>query len=167
MTDKEMLHEMITMQMALDDAICKEKGLVWNDSKYNTYNLRLAIIDEIGEFTHELKADWCWWKNTQKPVDRDRVLEELVDIWHFVMSMSYHWWNDVEGLVDYSLRGYDDYKARGDSYFFFLKFLFSNEYDTLNYLILLTKEVGFTIEDIYEAYKKKNQINYERLERGY
>ena len=43
----------------------------------------MAILDEIGELTHELKANWCWWKKTQAPVDNEKVLGELVDIWHF------------------------------------------------------------------------------------
>ena len=33
--------------------------------------------------------------------------------------------------------------------------------------VTLTKELGFTMEELYEAYKAKNEINYSRIEQGY
>lgn len=34
-------------------------------------------------------------------------------------------------------------------------------------LIAITEYLGFTIEQVYEAYCEKNKINYQRLESGY
>lgn len=34
-------------------------------------------------------------------------------------------------------------------------------------LIAITEYLGFTIEQVYEAYCGKNKINYQRLESGY
>lgn len=34
-------------------------------------------------------------------------------------------------------------------------------------LVTLTILLGYTIEDVYEEYKKKNAENYERLRNGY
>ena len=70
------------MQRTLNENILNEFG----EEAMTEEKLELAIIDELGELTHELKGDWCWWKKTQKPVDRKRVLEELVDVYHFVMT---------------------------------------------------------------------------------
>ena len=57
---KEQLKEMFTMQKALNEAILKEYG----EDSITEEKLQLAIIDELGELTHELKGDWCWWKKT-------------------------------------------------------------------------------------------------------
>lgn len=34
-------------------------------------------------------------------------------------------------------------------------------------LVAITEYLGFTIEQVYEAYCGKNKINYQRLESGY
>lgn len=44
----------------------------------------LAMISELSELIDEV--NFKWWKNP-KPVDEDRVKEELVDILHFFVSM--------------------------------------------------------------------------------
>ena len=82
----DLIKEMLQMQAKLDEAIMKEYGLDEIDKE----NLKMAILDEVGELTHELKGEWCWWKKTQAPVDEEKVLGELVDIWHFVLSYQNH-----------------------------------------------------------------------------
>ena len=79
---KEQLKEMFQMQRTLNKSILDEFG----EEEMTEEKLELAIIDELGELTHELKGDWCWWKKSQAPVNRKRVLEELVDVYHFVMT---------------------------------------------------------------------------------
>lgn len=66
--DIKLIKEMLQMQAKLDEAIMKEYGLTCIDEE----KLRFAIIDEVGELTHELKGNWCWWKKTQAPVDRKK-----------------------------------------------------------------------------------------------
>lgn len=61
----ELIKEMLQMQAELDKSIMSAYGL----TEINKENLRMAILDEVGELTHELKGDWCWWKKTQAPVD--------------------------------------------------------------------------------------------------
>lgn len=62
MTSKEyeLIKEMLHKQAKLDEAIIKEYGLESIDEK----KLGFAILDEVGELTHELKGNWCWWKFT-------------------------------------------------------------------------------------------------------
>ena len=75
MKDSElrMIETMLKKQDELNSAIMKEFGL----TTISKEQIDLATLDEIGEFTHELKGDWCWWKKSQEPVDRNKVLEEL------------------------------------------------------------------------------------------
>ena len=44
----------------------------------------LAILSELAELIDEV--NFKWWKN-EKPVDKDKVKDELVDILHFFVSM--------------------------------------------------------------------------------
>lgn len=62
--DIELIKEMLQMQAKLDEAIMKEYGLFCIDEE----KLSFAILDEVGELTHELKGNWCYWKKTQPPV---------------------------------------------------------------------------------------------------
>ena len=55
---KEQLKEMFQMQRTLNENILKEFG----EDSMTEENLELAIIDELGELTHECKGAWCWWK---------------------------------------------------------------------------------------------------------
>lgn len=66
--DIKLIKEMLQMQAKLDEAIMKEYGLTEIDKE----NLKMAILDEVGELTHKLKGEWCWWKKTQTPVDRKK-----------------------------------------------------------------------------------------------
>ena len=38
---------------------------------------------------------------------------------------------------------------------------------TVERTIAIGESLGFTIEEMFEEYKKKNKINYQRLESGY
>ena len=161
---KEKLKEMLTMQKALNEDILKEFG----EDSMTEEKLKLAIIDELGELTHELKGEWCWWKKTQPPVNRQRVLEELVDVYHFVMtweltrkpygvknilsSCNFHiemFGKGVSGRLSDFI---------GDVSFYAIK---------LAPLLELTEKLGFTFDEVYQEYLNKNKINYERLKNGY
>jgi dimeric dUTPase (all-alpha-NTP-PPase superfamily) len=163
MTNVEMLREMIQMQMALDSAIYDG-----NNVEYNEEKCYLALFDELGELNHELKKIWCWWKKTQKEVDRQRVLEELVDCYHFGMSIYYHKYGDNLASANYETR-----LVERNAKTFTLNELYRAVINTssknfiLSTLFILTYKLDFTMEDVYQEYKRKNQENYDRLARGY
>lgn len=167
-SDVELIKEMLQMQAKLDKAIMDEYGL----EKLDEENLRMAILDEVGELTHELKGEWCWWKKTQPQVDEEKVLGELVDIWHFALSYQNHFDYGMQGIINRcmflrnSKKHLDLLKAKD----YELPEIFSDlvvfEYK-LERLIAITEYLGFTIERVYEAYCSKNKINYQRLKEGY
>lgn len=171
MKDSElrMIETMLKKQDELNSAIMKEFGL----TTISKEQIDMATLDEIGEFTHELKGDWCWWKKTQASVDDNKVLGELVDIWHFVLSWQNNFNGGEEGLltdeqlmekVDNSRWTIEEnrkgivIKLADLSYFSLRK---------VEPLIAITEHLGFTIEQVYEAYCGKNKINYQRLKEGY
>ena len=167
--DIKLIKEMLQMQEKLDEAIMKEYGL----DEIDEDNLRMAILDEVGELTHELKGNWCWWKKTQSPVDDKKVLGELVDVWHFVLSYQNHFNGGENGILNDLI-----FEKTSDN---ILNLLITYEYKlsgtltdlaTLNIykmerLIAITEYLGFTIEQVYEDYCDKNKVNYQRLKEGY
>lgn len=167
--DIVLIKKMLKMQAKLDKAIMDEYGL----DKIDEDKLSFAILDEVGELTHELKGKWCWWKKTQPQVDEEKVLGELVDIWHFVLSWQNNFNDGEEGLladeqlmekVDNSRWAIEEHgkgiviKLADLSYFSLWK---------VEPLIAITEHLGFTVEQVYKAYCDKNKINYQRLESGY
>lgn len=171
MTSKEyeLIKKMLQMQSKLDEAIMKEYGLDEIDEE----KLNMAILDEVGELTHELKANWCWWKKIQAPVDNEKVLGELVDIWHFILSWQNHFINGEKG-IEYTCTFKRNSKnilslMRNNEFGLTVAFsdLVSWKWNKLERATAITEYLGFTIEDVYQAYCGKNKINYQRLKEGY
>lgn len=164
--DVNLINDMLVMQMRLDKEILEKKE---HADRFSFDNLDMAIIDEIGELTHELKGEWCWWKNQAVFVDEKRVLEELVDVWHFVLMKHYktHEGNEIYSAKDYMTFLFWNFKNGGAyrNYTYIRHFLSTNfEIDDA---LALTYSLGFTLGDVYCEYLRKNQINHERVENGY
>lgn len=167
--DIDLIKEMLQMQAKLDKSIMDEYGL----DKIDEEKLCFAILDEVGELTHELKGNWCWWKKTQAPVDEEKVLEELVDIWHFVLSWQNNFMSGEEGLrkekvmvenIKQYVWGMKNIKKE---FVYVLTDLPSYTDSRVEALIAITEYLGFTIERVYKAYCDKNKVNYQRLKEGY
>lgn len=171
MTSKEygLIKEMLHKQAELDKSIMSAYGLTEIDEE----NLRMAILDEVGELTHELKGDWCWWKKTQAPVDKQKVLGELVDIWHFVLSYQNHFNFGEEARLSYlneeelSNGMLKRLRTKKSNLSKVLTRLVIFESSIIPVLIAISEYLGFTIEQVYECYCYKNKINYQRLKEGY
>lgn len=165
----DLIKKMLQMQAKLDKAIMDEYGLDEIDEE----KLNMAILDEVGELTHELKANWCWWKKTQAPVDDNKVLGELVDVWHFVLSYQNHFINGEKGVENTCMvkRNSKNILSLMRNNEFGLTVAFSDlvswKWNKLERLTAITEYLGFTIERVYEAYCSKNKINYQRLKEGY
>lgn len=165
----ELIRKMLKMQAKLDKAIMDEYGLTEIDEE----KLNMAILDEIGELTHELKDNWCWWKKSQAPVDNEKVLGELVDIWHFILSWQNNFNGGEEGLLTYeqTMRKVDEnrWSIEGcrNGIVINLADLSSFSLWKVEPLIAITEHLGFTVEQVYFAYCGKNKINYQRLKEGY
>ncbi len=58
--------KMLKLQQKLDERIVQGNGITYKDLLEGNWYVS-AILDELGELNHELKADWCWWKKTGNP----------------------------------------------------------------------------------------------------
>lgn len=168
--------KMLKLQAKLDERIVMGNGLTYKDLLDGDWYVS-AVLDEIGELNHELKADWCWWKKTQAPVDKTKVLEEFVDCLHFVLS-----WQlatlEVEPNVGYlpAEAAWNAYK-RGDGcttvqavvYVKGVSKFFGHAYTTppVSAMIRLMNGLELDYGDVYNAYMAKNRVNHERQDNGY
>lgn len=157
---KEKILEMLKMQEALDNSFLQYMG---ND-KLDIEKVRMALFDELGEVNHEMKAKWCYWKKSQKPVDRDKLKEEISDVWHFALSLH----RLRNGIVFFEkipmgTKIWHDNVEWDD----ILRSMALGDDDILYDCIALTEKLGFTFDEIYEGYIEKNKENYERMKRGY
>lgn len=169
MTEQEMIREMLKMQRVLDKAICEQHGTECKENQ-----CRMALLDEVGEFTHELKGSisdegWCWWKINGKPIDYEKVLEEFVDMVHFALNLHYHWLDWVimdDDEWEYTPKNLnEDFKT--SSLAIQLCSMVTEYVLILEKLFYIGEQMGFTVEQVHEAYKKKNLVNFERLANGY
>lgn len=82
MNDK--LTQIFAMQKALDDRIISERGIEKDVDEW-VIGITLAMESEIDEIRREV--NWKWWKNP-KLVDLDALQGEVIDMWHFLVSLS-------------------------------------------------------------------------------
>lgn len=85
MSNKIYLEEMLALQQKLND---ETNGLGWENgyTKHNRMiNWKRCIYMECAELIDSFS--WKHWKNINKDTDWDNVTVEIVDIWHFVMSL--------------------------------------------------------------------------------
>lgn len=47
--------------------------------------ITLSMESEIDEIRREV--NWKWWKN-EKPLDKEALQGEVIDMWHFLISLS-------------------------------------------------------------------------------
>lgn len=157
---KDKIIEMLKMQEALDNSFLQYMG---ND-KIDIEKVRMALFDELGEVNHEMKAEWCYWKKSQKPVDRDKLKEEISDVWHFTLSLH----RLINGIT-FSEFEFKRSKIWHDNvnWEVIIRGMALGNADILYDCIALTEKLGFTFDEMYQAYMDKNKVNYERMKSGY
>lgn len=163
--DIELIRKMLKMQAKLDEAIMKEYGLYTIDEE----KLSFAILDEVGELTHELKANWCWWKFTQEEKDPAKVFEEYIDVVHFALMYEIKFGSGCYQYEDIKWN-YNKLKTDlgfGQAYAFSCVISLTRDDNVLAYVIALGLHLGYSFGEIYNEYIRKNEINKERLAKGY
>lgn len=78
------LTQMFAMQTALDGRIIAERGIEKTTDEWVT-GLTIAMESEIDEIRREV--NWKWWKNP-KPIAGAALQGEVIDMWHFLLSLS-------------------------------------------------------------------------------
>lgn len=164
------LSKLFEMQKVLDDRIIREKGVEGQDLLPNTI---LALQVELGELANEWRG-FKHWSNDREP-RREKMLVEYVDCLHFILSLNLsenpdipydHPWytydlDDGETVVLQFQRCFDDisqFHIDGDVY---------NIHELMRDFLSLGRILGFTWDEIEQAYMAKNAVNHERQATGY
>lgn len=163
----KMVNEMLGMQEKLDEAFLK-----YAEDKPDDYQRYLAWLDELGEFLHEDKKSWCWWKKKQHEVDRQRLLEELVDMFHFALGIrisctplrSNKKMTSRELMICSDHAGvFADYPSKAVRHVY----SHADSWEPICATIIIMYAYGFHMSDVYQEYLNKNKENYERIRGGY
>jgi len=161
------LQEWFAMQHELDRYIEREHGL--NDENLIEKKI-LALLVELGELANETRCFKFWSK--KPPSEREDILEEFVDGVHFILSIGLELGFSDREVALVSYEGNEDLDRS------FLKiYQLVNHFQQsqsgkdfehmLRQYFILGQTLGFSIDEIQEAYKKKNEVNFKRQQEGY
>lgn len=157
----EQLKELLEMQRVLDENILREKGI----TEYPLENMKIALFVELGELMNEFPTKFKHWKSSAVD-NREKGLVEYVDCLHFALSLANYSKCSV-ALLNYKIEANYNYTI-SENVYEILDQINVNYYRGMLYeLFALGNKLGFTWEEIYDAYKKKNEVNYQRLRDGY
>ncbi|PIC67712.1 dUTPase [Sporosarcina sp. P21c] len=159
------LHQLFEMQRALDTYIQK------NHQTKETFTERgLALLVELSELANETRCFKFW--STKGPSADHVILEEYVDSIHFLLSLGIE--KNFDGLEEWPTRDVKEqnltqqFIQTGQSIYTFLDSLTFEDYKEIwvNYGAL-ANTLGFTEDQIIQAYIDKNEENYARQRSGY
>lgn len=157
--------KLFKLQENLDNHILQQRGL---DNKSLTSKKILALQVEIAELANETRC-FKFWSN-KGPSNKSIILEEYVDCLHFILTLGLEkQFNDIE--IETKELQYDITAQFLNLYVDINDFIVSSSRD--HYLTLfedflsLGKSLGFSIDEIEEAYIEKNSINHKRQIEGY
>lgn len=168
------LQPIFERQEKLDAAFVKERGL---EGINLTANTTTALYVELGELANEIEF-FKHWKVNRKQDNINDQWEEFADCLHFLPSLG-----NMYGHTDFVLSDNGQYIIKnsleqdirngttlnelfGDIY----RTNFSNQVDytfALAELIRIGQLIGMDFDDMYEAYKAKNDKNYNRIANKY
>jgi dimeric dUTPase (all-alpha-NTP-PPase superfamily) len=78
------LDQIFALQAQLDNRIIRERNIEKSLDEW-VIGLTIAMESEIDEIRREV--NWKWWKN-EKPIDIESLQGEIIDMWHFLVSLS-------------------------------------------------------------------------------
>lgn len=158
----EALREKIKEMLDLQNKINEKVHPHWREQNFEWYR---AIWVECAELLDHY--GWKWWKK-QSP-NQAQIELELVDIWHFGLSILLSNY-DIEKSI--SLISEDMIDQRGSGKFrenledFTSNTLQTRSFDLKRFNQVMN-DVGLTFEKLYVGYISKNVLNSFRQDKGY
>ncbi|WP_105104187.1 dUTP diphosphatase [Microbulbifer pacificus] len=158
-----MLQTQLQTMLALQDEINTLVNENWRAQNFPWYR---AIWVESAELLDHF--GWKWWKKQQPEMEQVKL--ELVDIWHFGLSLELQQ-GTPEQVAEKMLRQLSaDSAAAGDFRenleAFTLKTLASKQFDLVGFAQLMA-DVELPFEELYRRYVGKNVLNRFRQDHGY
>lgn len=161
----KLINELYDIQQELNQRILDEHNLNESDLVDDRF---LAFFVELGELANETRTFKYW---SLKPASADDViLEEYSDGIHFLLTiglgldrphLEFYMQETDQSLTELFLSVYNDaniVRSLGS------KFVYVRMYNTF---MLIAKKLGFSEQDVYDSYMRKNKINHQRQDDGY
>ncbi|WP_445365948.1 dUTP diphosphatase [Microbulbifer sp. ANSA001] len=156
---KQQLQVMLTLQDEINTVV-NENWRAQNFAWYRAIWVESAeLLDHYG---------WKWWKKQQPEIDQVKL--ELVDIWHFGLSLELQQGSPEKvaetmlGEIEKGLRAPGDFRENLES--FTLNTLASKQFDLGGFAQLLA-DVAMPFAELYQRYVGKNVLNRFRQDNGY
>jgi dimeric dUTPase (all-alpha-NTP-PPase superfamily) len=160
---EQVIAKTVTM-LGLQDEMNARVDPDWIDRGREWYR---AIWIECAELMDHY-GGWKWWKSSRR--DEEQVMLEIVDIWHFGLSIRIR--PDRDHLRSATTIA-DEWLQPGVSHGFLadVERLASNALRERDILIsavpILLDQIGRNFDDLYRAYVGKNVLNFFRQDHGY
>lgn len=157
-----MKQQLITM-LQMQDKMNRKVHAEWRQQGFEWYR---AIWIECAELMDHY--GWKWWKK-QTP-ERDQVVLELIDIWHFGLSdmlqktqSNERLAEDIVARMDFS----DHSKPFLRSVEVFAEDVLRNRQFSVRSFTPLLVSMGLDFDQLYRSYVGKNVLNFFRQDHGY
>lgn len=163
------LEPLFQMQKELDAHIEQQHPREEGEDRLAKKTLALQV--ELGELANELPEVFKFWSNKKNSMER--ALEEYVDCLHFILSIGLEHefdeivpvlaiepleCSDIVRQLTLLMRTDWEIYEEGDGAYY---------HEGLEMFVGLGNMLGFTWEQIEEAYKSKNGTNHQRQVEGY
>lgn len=158
-----MMQQQLQVMLTLQDEINTLVNRDWRQQNFPWYR---AIWVESAELLDHY--GWKWWKK-QNP-EMDQVKLELVDIWHFGLSLELQQGSPEKAAaamqeeLQAQQRVAGDFRANLEA--FTLNTLASRQFDLVGFAQLLA-DVEMPFDELYQRYVGKNVLNRFRQDHGY
>lgn len=160
------VQQQIRIMLDLQDDMNSKVHADWRGQDFAWYR---AIWVECGELLDHY--GWKWWKKQDPDIEQVRL--ELIDIWHFGLSMLLMETADKDLLasaLDEQIRVLpattESEDFRGELENFTANILTEKTFDLAGFISLLGL-VGLDMAGLYRSYVGKNVLNFFRQDHGY
>lgn len=160
------LQSLVKMQRELDSYIEQKRGI-----EEDVFDRKvIALLVELGELANETKSFKFW--SDKGPSEKAIILEEYVDSIHFLLSIGIEK-SLADELIEWPIGA--EYMDLNEAFLATYKGIsnFQQVPSAKNYTSIwegyaeIARLLGFTTDEVVEAYHAKNEVNYTRQQTGY
>lgn len=157
------MKQQIKIMLDLQDSMNRKVHPAWRSQNFQWYR---AIWVECAELLDHY--GWKWWKKQQP--DIDQIALELVDIWHFGLSLLLLKNQSPEQIAELVIEHLSNPQSGGDFpqdlEAFTTQTLTSRDFDVAGFAILMAG-INMNFDQLYTGYVGKNVLNFFRQDNGY
>lgn len=157
------MHQQIQVMLDLQNDMNSRVHRDWREQGFAWYR---AVWIECAEMLDHY--GWKWWKK-QSP-DLEQVKLELIDIWHFGLSMLLlegHGAGQISDVMTRAETNSDEVKSFPEELEAFVTAILSTRRFDVAGFVRLMQTIDLSFTDLYAAYVGKNVLNFFRQDHGY